>query len=314
MEQHNHARFDKYKGCLFGLACGDALGTTLEFKNPGTFTPIDDIVGGGPFSLLPGQWTDDTSMALCLAESLIHCQGFDARDQCERYVDWMYHGHLSSNGYCFDVGNTVSNALSAFLKSKNPFSGPSEEYYAGNGSIMRLAPIALYYAHNPDEAIHLAGESSRTTHQTPACIDACKYLAGILVGLLNGVDKSEVLSPLYHPSKHVWSDSELCPVIQQVAAGSFREKNPPAICGSGYVVQSLEAALWAFAHSQDFESGALKAVNLGDDADSTGAVYGQMAGAYYGYENIPEKWRNLIVKQDLIIEYARHLYQKTTFT
>jgi ADP-ribosyl-[dinitrogen reductase] hydrolase len=100
---------DRYRGALLGLACGDALGTTLEFKPPGTFKPVTDIVGGGPFGLKPGQWADDTSMALCLAESLIECKGFDPVDQMRRYLRWYREGHLSSNGRCFDIGNGFDN-------------------------------------------------------------------------------------------------------------------------------------------------------------------------------------------------------------
>lgn len=193
------SREDRYLGCLLGLATGDALGTTLEFKSPGSFSPIDDIVGGGPFRLNAGEWTDDTSMALCLAESLIEKSGFDPLDQCKRYVDWMRNGHLSSNGTCFDIGGTVSGALAEFRRTGNPFSGPSGKYDAGNGSLMRLAPIPMYYANNPKHAVDLSGESSRTTHQTTACIDACRYMGGLVVVLLNGADKEQVLSPAFHP-------------------------------------------------------------------------------------------------------------------
>ena len=306
-------RLQRYLGCLVGLATGDALGTTLEFRNPGSFKPIDDIVGGGPFSLKPGQWTDDTSMALCLAESLITHMGFDPLDQCERYVDWMKNGHLSSNGYCFDIGSTVSRALSDFQSTRNPYSGPSDKYDAGNGSIMRLAPIPMFYAREPEQAVHFSGESSRTTHQTTACIDACRYLGGLLAALLNGESKETVLSPLFHPTTGTWSESDLCVEIALVASGSFKTKHPPSICGSGYVVQSLEAALWAFYHTNNFRDGSLLAVNLGDDADTTGAVYGQLAGAFHGIEGIPANWRAKISHLDLIDDFATQLHKQTTF-
>lgn len=308
MKPSETTRLDRHLGCLVGLAVGDALGTTLEFKSPGSFTPIDDMVGGGPFRLEPGQWTDDTSMALCLAESLIEKSGFDPLDQCNRYVDWMMNGHLSSNGCCFDVGCTVSRALGDFRKSGNPFSGPSDVYDAGNGSIMRLAPVPMYYANDAEQAIHLSGESSRTTHQTTACIDACRYMAGLLVSLLNGQDKDCVLSPLCHPSKGQWQSGELDPKIEKIAVGSFIDKQAQDIRGTGYVVQSLEAALWAFHHSTCFREGALLAVNLGDDADTTGAIYGQIAGAFYGYESIPAEWRERITNADLIRNFARQLH------
>src|SRR5262245_22893371 len=135
---------ERYRGCLLGLAAGDALGTTLEFRPPGSFSPIDDMVGGGPFGLKPGQWTDDTSMALCLAESLIECLGFDPADQMERYVRWYRQGHLSSAGWCFDIGGTTSSALRRYMNDRNPYAGPTGPTTAGNGSIMRLAPVPLF--------------------------------------------------------------------------------------------------------------------------------------------------------------------------
>ena len=132
---------DRYLGAMLGLAAGDALGTTLEFKPPGSFDPIDDMIGGGPFDLEPGQWTDDTSMALCLAESLIERRAFDPVDQLERYTRWYRTGHLSSNGRCFDIGNTVRDALDRFSRTRQPFCGSTSPRAAGNGSIMRLAPV-----------------------------------------------------------------------------------------------------------------------------------------------------------------------------
>jgi ADP-ribosyl-[dinitrogen reductase] hydrolase len=140
---------DRYLGSLLGLAAADAVGTTLEFMAPGSFEAIDDMVGGGPFDLHAGQWTDDTSMALCLAESLVEKKGFDAADQMDRYLHWYRDGYLSSTGVCFDIGNTVRSALHRYQESGNPFSGPTDPYSAGNGSIMRLAPIPMFYALDP---------------------------------------------------------------------------------------------------------------------------------------------------------------------
>lgn len=142
---------DRYQGAVLGLAVGDALGTTLEFTQPGSFAPIDDMMGGGPFGLKPGEWTDDTSMALCLAESLTEKHGFDPVDQLQRYVRWYRDGHLSCKGRCFDIGNTVRQALLEFESSGNPYSGSTDVNSAGNGSIMRLVPLPLFYANNPIE-------------------------------------------------------------------------------------------------------------------------------------------------------------------
>ena len=280
----------RYQGALLGLAAGDALGTTLEFRPPGTFEPVTDMVGGGPFGLEPGQWTDDTSMALCLAESLVGCRGFDAADQMGRYLRWYREGYLSSTGRCFDIGNTVSAALHRFERDGNPFAGSSDPRSGGNGSLMRLAPIPLAYARQPAEAVRLAGLMSRTTHAAPEPVDACRYYAGLILGALRDEPKERLLEPRYAPVPGLWESEPLSPKIDAIAAGSFKTKRPSEIRGTGYVVDALEAALWAFWSTDSFEDGALAAVNLGDDADTTGAIYGQLAGAYYGVGGIPERW------------------------
>jgi ADP-ribosyl-[dinitrogen reductase] hydrolase len=278
----------KFRGGLLGLAIGDALGTTLEFRSPGTFDPISDMVGGGPFGLEPGQWTDDTSMALCLAESLVESGGFDPEDQMRRYLKWFREGYLSSTGHCFDIGNTVHSALSHFEATGDPYSGPTDPHSAGNGSLMRLAPVPLFFARDPQWAIERAADSSRTPHGAREAVDACRCFAGLILGALQGSSKEELLSKIYAPIPGLWEKDHLAPKILEIAEGSFKIKEPPIIRGGGYVVDSLESALWAFHKSEDFRRGALLAVNLGDDADTTGAVYGQLAGAYYGEEGIPE--------------------------
>jgi ADP-ribosylglycohydrolase len=299
---------ERYRGSLLGLAAGDALGTTLEFKRPGSFAPIDDIVGGGPFGLNPGEWTDDTSMALCLAESLLECRGFDPADQLRRYVRWYRDGHLSSRGRCFDIGVTVASALRRFEETGEPYCGSTDPYSAGNGSIMRLAPVPLFFARDPLEAVARSADSSRTTHGAAEAVDACRYLTALIVGALRGASKEELLSDHYSPAAGLWDEQPLAPRIAEIAAGSFRRREPPEIRGTGYVVQSLEAALWAFDRGSSFREGALLAVNLGDDADTTGAVYGQLAGAYYGEAGIPAEWRERIVMSDLIASLAERLF------
>jgi ADP-ribosylglycohydrolase len=298
----------RYRGCLLGLAVGDALGTTVEFCRPGTFSSVTDMVGGGPFDLKPGQWTDDTSLALCLAESLVECSGFDPVDQLRRYVRWWREGHLSSTGRCFDIGGTTRKALGRFERTGEPWCGPTDSQTAGNGSLMRLAPVPMFFAADPAMAIEKAGESSRTTHGAAAAIDACRYYAGLIAGALGGADKEELLSSYYAPVDGYWQENNLVEEIAEVAAGSFKVKKPPAIRGSGYVTESLEAALWCFHRGRDFREGCLLAVNLGDDADTTAAVYGQLAGAYYGVQGIPQDWLDKLAKRELIQGLAERLY------
>jgi ADP-ribosyl-[dinitrogen reductase] hydrolase len=302
----------RFRGCLLGMAVGDALGTTVEFLPPGSFAPVQDMVGNGPFRLKPGQWTDDTSMALCLAESLLETGGFDPRDQMLRYVQWYRQGLWSSTGVCFDIGNTVRTALERFEQTGNPFAGSDDPYTAGNGSLMRLAPVPLFFVDRPEAAIHFAGESSRTTHAALTAVDACRYFAGLLVGALVGELKDTLLSSQYAPIPGYWDDHALSPEILQIAEGSYKYRQPPDIRGTGYVVDSLEAALWAFYHAQDFQSGCLLAVNLGDDADTTAAVYGQLAGAYYGLGGIPASWLAKLALQDDIRSLADRLYMVTS--
>jgi ADP-ribosyl-[dinitrogen reductase] hydrolase len=300
---------DRVRGALLGLAVGDAVGTTLEFCAPGSFAPISDMVGGGPFGLQVGQWTDDTSMALCLATSLVACKGFDARDQLDRYVRWWQQGYLSSTGHCFDIGTTVRSGLQHYLQTGELQAPSTNPNTAGNGSIMRLAPVVLAFANDPTTAISRAADSSRTTHATQTAVDGCRYLAALLLGGLHGLPKADVLASRYSPIPGMWEAQPLHPAIDAVATGSFKEQHPPAIRGTGYVVASLEAALWAFYHSDNFRDGCLLAVNLGDDADTTGAVYGQIAGAFYGESGIPASWLNRLAQRDLITQLADQLLQ-----
>ncbi|MCC6976686.1 MAG: ADP-ribosylglycohydrolase family protein [Candidatus Melainabacteria bacterium] len=300
----------RFRGALLGLAAGDAVGTTLEFTFPGTFEPITNMVGGGPFELEPGQWTDDTSMALCLAASLVECDGFNAIDQMKRYVFWWREGYMSSTGTCFDIGNTVSAALSKF--ERNPaeaFHGSTDPMTAGNGSLMRLAPVPLAFYNDPENAIAMAAQSSRTTHGAAVAVDACRYMTALIVGALNGASKEELLSPMYSPVEGYWQKHPLCNEIAEIAAGSFKTKEPPAIRGSGYAAHSLEATLWAFHKSNDFVSGVLLAANLGEDADTTAAIFGQLAGAFYGIDGIPFDWVLKLAKRDEILRLSDDLYE-----
>ncbi|WP_150265156.1 ADP-ribosylglycohydrolase family protein [Paenibacillus tepidiphilus] len=297
---------ERYAGCLLGLAAGDALGTTAEFKAPGTFAPLEDMTGGGVFGLQAGQWTDDTSMALCLAESLLERQGFDPADQMARYLRWFRHGHLSSTGECFDIGNATRAALLRFAADGEPYSGSADPLAAGNGSIMRLAPVVMYYAADPPAAVEYAARSSRTTHAAGECLAACRLLAAYILAGLHGWGKEELLAP---DAFREWlPEDKLTPHILNIRDGSYKVKEPPEIQGTGYVVESLEAALWAFHRSASFAEGALLAVNLGNDADTTGAVYGQIAGAYYGRSAIPAPWREKLALGGLIEEYAGRLF------
>ncbi|WP_295863946.1 ADP-ribosylglycohydrolase family protein [uncultured Xanthomonas sp.] len=292
---------DRFRGCLLGLAVGDALGTALEFKAPGSFVPIDDMVGGGPFELQPGQWTDDTSMALCLAHSLLYRQGFDAADQMNRYCNWYRHGYLSSTGTCFDIGNTVRAALERYLQGGPTFSGSDDPRAAGNGALMRLAPVAMFYAQRPDELAERAADSSRTTHAAAEALDASRLFAFQLRAALLGENRAQVLQPTDAPPMQT-------PALRALATRDHAAVPATQIRGTGYVVDALSAALWCFATTECFADAVLRAANLGDDADTTAAICGQLAGAFYGVEGIPAAWRARVQDAAEIVALADRLY------
>lgn len=293
---------DRFRGCLLGLAVGDAVGTTVEFCPRGSFTPLGDMIGGGPFHLDAGQWTDDTSMALCLAVSLVECNGFDALDQMKRYLRWAETGYLSSTGACFDIGGTTASALRRFHQTGTPFAGSSDSDCAGNGCIMRLAPIPMFFYPDLEAVERFAAESSRTTHGAPECIDACRLLARIICRAFAGRPKDDVV---FGDSKTFVASEK----IVAIARGAYENKPEGDIRGSGYVVDSLEAAMWCFVHTDSFEDAILMAANLGDDADTTAAVCGQVAGAYYGVRKIPAPWIKRLAFHSEIKALADRLYK-----
>ncbi|MGB0467318.1 MAG: ADP-ribosylglycohydrolase family protein [Pontibacterium sp.] len=276
---------DRLKGMFIGLAVGDALGAPVEFKARGSFEPVTDYRDGGPFNLPAGYWTDDTSMALCSAYSLIEQQGFEPEDQMRRFLRWLREGYQSSTGRCFDIGNRTLSALKHFENSGEFFAGVESMDEAGNGALMRLAPMVIW-AHGSADLGALAAEHSRLTHADPRCLDANRVFAQMLNVALNATDQAQIWTDPSVQTLLATLDFE----ISQVAAGSFLEKTVADISSSGYVVHSLEAALWAFSHSGSFSEGALMAANLGDDADTVAAIYGQLAGAFYGLSGIPEAW------------------------
>ncbi|WLH81943.1 MULTISPECIES: ADP-ribosylglycohydrolase family protein [unclassified Pseudomonas] len=292
---------DRFRGCLLGLACGDAVGTTVEFMPRGSFTPVTNMTGGGPFNLQPGQWTDDTSMALCLAESMLQKDGFDPVDQMERYLKWWTSGYWSSTGECFDIGLTVRQALADFQRNGDPFAGSTDRYSAGNGSMMRLAPIVLFYFPDTHRIHTFAADSSRTTHAAQEAVECCLVLSMVIANALNGEAKEQLLQ--------VESSGLIEPNVIAIAEGTYREKSRADIVGSGYAVASLEAALWCFHQTSTFAEAVLMAANLGDDADTTAAIAGQVAGAYYGVQGIPGDWLGKVWMREHIQATADALMQ-----
>ncbi len=299
---------DRYRGSLFGLAIGDAMGAPVEYQEPGSFDPIDGMTGGGIFKVRPGEFTDEASMALCLAESLIESRGFNPSDQMDRYLKWYHQGHLSSQGWCFDVSVINRKAILAYESSRQPFGGLADEDTNTNGSLARIAPIPLVYSSKAEKALDYAGECSRTTHAHRQCIDACRYFSALVVGALHEVPKKDLLKGIYSPVKDYWTHRPLDSAVEAVAKGSYKKMKKADLAPDSNVISCLEAALWAFHKSKSFEEGMLLAVNLGFDADATGAVYGQLAGAYYGESEMPVAWRSQVALAHVIRRYSEQLF------
>lgn len=293
-----------FYGALIGLAVGDALGAPVEFKKRDTFKEIKDMRGGGRHNLEPGYWTDDTSMALCLAESLIE-SGFDLNAQLDKYSKWYQEGYLSSTGNCFDVGSNTGKSLEDYIENgKLP---PERERAAGNGSLMRLAPVPMYFCNDFKKAVKYSGKSSLATHNNIMAFDACRFFGGLVQQFINLKIKVE-------PYKRevinmTRKDLELNENIGR-AINAALNKSKSDIISDGFVIHSLEASLWSFLNNNSFEEAVLEAVNLGEDADTVGAITGQLAGSYYGLKNIPERWSDKLAKKEKIFEIIENLYKE----
>ena len=289
---------DRAMGAFLGLAVGDALGTTLEFRGRDREPRLVDIVGGGPFGLSPGCWTDDTAMALALADSLLAKETLDCRDLMDRFVAWWRNGEYSCTGSCFDIGNTIRQALERYRRTGNPLAGSTDPYSAGNGSLMRFAPVALRYWSDRARLDSVAAQQSRTTHAATEAIDGCRAFATLLADAISGEPRRNVLAPRSFSG---------APKIAEILGGGWRRKSRNSIRSSGYVVHTLEAAIWSVARTGNFRNAVVLAANLADDADTVAAVTGQLAGAIYGLSGIPKEWLDRIAWKDRLHDTARRL-------
>jgi ADP-ribosyl-[dinitrogen reductase] hydrolase len=272
---------DRALGAFLGLAVGDALGTTLECAWRDKQPLHTEMIGGGPFQLAAGVWTDDTQMALALAESLAANGGLDERDLMERFVRWLRHGEYSPTGRCFDCGNITRAALERFERTGQPIAGSQNTDSAGNGCLMRLSPVAIWHHDDGEKAAEAARRQSATTHGAAECLEACDYFARLLVRAMTGTPKEVLLQPAPWPGGGK---------VDEISMGSWRSKKRDEIESSGYVIHSLEAALWAVGNAENFEDAVIAAVNLARDADTVGAITGQLAGAIWGHSAIPARW------------------------
>jgi ADP-ribosyl-[dinitrogen reductase] hydrolase len=293
--------WDRAVGALVGLAVGDAIGTTLENSKRDSVPPVTDMVGGGPFDLRQGEWTDDTAMALCLADSLRACDGLDQDDLLRRFSRWLRHGDNSCTGSCVGVGNTTFEAIRQFEKTGNPVSDLTDPDMAGNGSLMRLAPVVIYWHRDRAAAVAAARDQGATTHGAPAAIESCAYFAHLLLDAIEGLPKEEVLRPRAWPGN---AD------VEAIAQGSWIGKPRERIRSSGYVIHTLEAALWSVAQADNFRDCVLIAANLGDDADTVAAVTGQLAGSLWGVADIPAEWVRQLAWSLRIRKLGAALYEE----
>lgn len=286
---------DRYLGALVGLAVGDALAAATQFKKPGTFTAVGDLLGGGPFDLPHGAWSDDTSMALCLGESLAETGGFNPRDQTERYGRWQQEGYLSATGQCVGITASVAKALGQAKWRRQIFSGSHDPNQLDPEVLARVAPVVMFFFASPVEAMANAGDSARTTCQAPAAVEACRFFGATIHGALAAKSKQEVLSPGPDLFDHSTLRTDVADLAQHAlmlgAAGTPR---------AGNVVEVLECVLWAFRTTDNFRDGALRVANLGGNSDVAAAAYGQLAGAHYGVGAIPSTWRNSLIGKDSI--------------
>jgi ADP-ribosyl-[dinitrogen reductase] hydrolase len=276
---------ERFVGTLFGLAIGDAVAAATQFRRPGSFTPIGDMIGGGPFDLPRGAWSDDTAMALCLAESLLERNDFDARDQVQRYCRWQQEGYLSSTGQCVGITASTSRSLGIANWRRVVFPGSHDPEQLDPEPLSRVAAIALFYFPSLEMTLHQAAESSRTTCQAPAVLDACRQLGRALNAALSGHAKAQIVTDVTGERS-----------ITEAAA----QTNKTA-------ATALAAALWAFRTTDNFRDAVLRAANLGGNSDVVASVCGQLAGAHYGFSAIPSRWRNSLMEKDLIEAYADRL-------
>lgn len=291
------------RGMMLGLAIGDAVGATNEFKSPDEVTPISDMVGGGPFLLPAGYWTDDTSMALCIADSILEKNAIDPVDQMFKYCDWYSNGTNSPTGVCFDIGYQTKDALKDFINqvhiSTNPtgFYGRTDFYSSGNGALMRLAPAIIYARKLPfNEMVDVISDCTRTTHASIQCIESSIVLAERCISAMGFFDS-------YHSRVF---DYLTLPDTIDLYSGNYAGKT---LSSRGYCIDSLRMALYYVENTSSFEECILKIANLGEDSDTNCAIAGQLAGAYYGIDGIPTKWIEKLAWSSHIDSLACKLFE-----
>jgi ADP-ribosyl-[dinitrogen reductase] hydrolase len=301
---------DRFQGALMGLAVGDALAAHTQFRKPGSFAPVGDLLGGGPFDLPRGAWTDDTAMALQLAESLLAREGFDAHDQVQRYARWQREGHGSATGQCVGIAANVARSLATAQYKRQPFAGSHDPEQLDKDPLSRVAPAVMFYFADGATAVARSVEAARITAQAPLVLDCVRLLAAMIHQALSGRDKAAILKP----PRDLWATPNTRLEVMALYDGLYARRPAADITGGGHILQALEAALWAFHRADSFREGALLAANLGWDSDVVTATYGALAGAHHGVSAIPGIWRNSLMKQEVVMDTSDRLLTHALLT
>lgn len=307
----------KIKSGLFGVAVGDALGVPVEFESRDYLkqNPVLDMFGFGTHNQPIGTWSDDSSLAFCLAESL--CKGYDLSDIAKNFVKWYSAELWTPHGEVFDIGIATRNAIHTMAKGHLPeLCGGFEEKDNGNGSLMRILPLVFYLQNEKKSKViyNKVKEVSSITHGHFRSVFACFIYVIYCLEILKGKDKVDAYLEMQNIVSEFLKDKNFNSVeiglFDKVLKKDITKFSEDEILSSGYVLHSLEASLWCFLNSDSYEETVLKAVNLGEDTDTTGAIAGGLAGIYYGIENIPEKWLSVLARKNDIDDLCERLSLK----
>ena len=303
------------KDILLGTAIGDALGLPVQFLDREVVAknPVTTMIGYGQFNVPAGTWSDDSSLSLCLAESL--CKGYDLSDIANNFVKWMFEGFWTPFNKAFDIGKTTYFAVVNLRNGVSPYlAGMDRERDNGNGSLMRILPLVPYILNmEVEERYKIIGEVSSLTHRHPRSILACIALCEFAIQYINqqSCEKAyqtmqQILLQLLKREIFIEEDVPFKRLVG-LSYNEFKAIELKDIRSTGYVIDTLEASLWCIFNTSSFKDAVLKAVNLGDDTDTVGAITGALAGVIYGNDSIPSEWINVLARKDDIIELANRL-------
>ena len=296
--------YNKYKDSLYGFIVGDALGVPVEF-NPREVlkkNPLTEMVGYGAHLVPAGTWSDDTSMTLAAMDSISEIGGIDYNDIMNKFVNWVNKSDYTSTGKFFDIGISTRKAIANYNNGLDPLDcGGRSIYDNGNGSLMRILPFVIYSIEkklSEEDEVRLINDASSITHAHEISRLGCKIYCDFIKCIFEGKNIDEAFDYLRDTDYHEYYSNESIEKYKRVLDGSIRNLAEDDILSNGYVVSTLEASLWALCNSNSYESAVLKAINLGSDTDTVGAITGSLAGAYYG--NVPEKWTSKILNMELV--------------